>query len=976
MSKAVVGAVEIGAAVGLAAVTGGVGGILALATLQGGGLLSSAALGLAMSGVSMEAGAIADALTQNRGMGITTRQPASFRQIIYGTQRVGGVIVYRSTTGSHFDQYNYVIVLATHEINAIQNLYLDGRRVYWQEGSGGNVTRGGYNFGGSADGNDYIGPDGQHYNFGTLVYCEARFGDQLSGDVISGLTANDPNWTSSANGSPYLGGCAYVYLKVEYDAAMFPQEPEIRFTIDGKNDVYDPRTSARGFTSNWALVVGDVLTDPTWGLGDQVNEQQLIAAANVCDEQIPLAAGLTASAAGEITSIPIEFAGIAVGSVQPSMQITISGDGTGASATPVITQVPNTVPPQYQLSGINVSGGSGYTHATATIQTENWTAPPEIGVPVISAGETSTLSEAQFTCHFHYDTSTSVGDVLQTMMESKCGRLSYVGGEWLIFPPYWQGPSFSLDENALVAEPTWIPNRSVTELVNRVTGTFIAPNYPYNVAGNLYDSNGWYNGTIQDNFPYAFQPTSFPMYACDQLHGYGEGIDVYLTADNGIRHPRELTQACTLSVSEAQRIAKIYLMRNRQQGSGTFPMSLAAWQMQSCDVMQFSMSSQNWVNKYLEISGTRFRCERADDSNGNSVQRLYVECSVQETDRSVYEWSMAEELTMYDVPAAPDAVPYIVPQPTNLTVEDDTSTQTILLDGTTMPRMLVSWTPPSDTYVNNGGKIEVQYQFFTNPAAPQPLAAFGATQMENEQGQPYWMGPWIDAGSVSGDATYMYIEGVNQTQFQNINVQIRAVRSSGAASEWVLVTNRTLLFTQPILPIGAAGGGSGSGPILRFQGGRTLDTLEPAEAGADVTRNHVLTSQVSETGDITLEAGSVPIPGMAWTLTISSLTDQIAIQLSLWFYSLASETSGVVIDVSPAVDGVQYETSAGNTATISVVPASVANYQAGYGTIYLTGITPGQHTLQLYAECNSTGQCTLKGGGYQGESTATCQLVF
>jgi hypothetical protein len=43
----------------------------------------------------MEAGAIASALTSNRGMDITTRQAASARQIIYGMQRVGGDMVYQ-----------------------------------------------------------------------------------------------------------------------------------------------------------------------------------------------------------------------------------------------------------------------------------------------------------------------------------------------------------------------------------------------------------------------------------------------------------------------------------------------------------------------------------------------------------------------------------------------------------------------------------------------------------------------------------------------------------------------------------------------------------------------------------------------------------------------------------------------------------------------------------------------------------------
>ena len=84
---------------------------------------------LAIGGISMEAGAIASALTSNRGMTITTRQAAANRQVIYGQQRVGGVMIYESTTGSSHDQYNMVIVIAGHEIESIQNLYLDGRQL-------------------------------------------------------------------------------------------------------------------------------------------------------------------------------------------------------------------------------------------------------------------------------------------------------------------------------------------------------------------------------------------------------------------------------------------------------------------------------------------------------------------------------------------------------------------------------------------------------------------------------------------------------------------------------------------------------------------------------------------------------------------------------------------------------------------------------------------------------------------------------
>jgi hypothetical protein len=61
---------------------------------------------------------------------------------------VGGSMIYCSTTGSHHDQYNMIIVLAGHECSAIENLYLDGRKVFWNTSSYDNTTRNGINFGG------------------------------------------------------------------------------------------------------------------------------------------------------------------------------------------------------------------------------------------------------------------------------------------------------------------------------------------------------------------------------------------------------------------------------------------------------------------------------------------------------------------------------------------------------------------------------------------------------------------------------------------------------------------------------------------------------------------------------------------------------------------------------------------------------------------------------------------------------------
>jgi hypothetical protein len=877
MGKAVMGAVEIGAVAGLDIAAGLVGGPLGAFIVNS--TTQTLLGGILASGVAMEAGAIADALTQNRGMGITTRQPAAFRQIIYGEQRVGGVIIYQSTTGGKHDQYNFVIVLATHPCEAIVNLYLDGRQVYWaDQGANGSRQNGdGTYFGGNADGNDHIGPNGLHYNFGGLVYCEMRRGEQVSGDVITGLTANDPTWAANANGNPWVGGCTYVYLKVEFDQGMFPTLPEIKFTVKGKNNIADPRTGTSGYSTNAALIVADAITDSSWGLNDNtVNQAQLIAAANICDQQVALAAGGT---------------------------------------------------------------------------------------------------ESQYSCHYHYDTSINPGDAIVALLKSCAGRLARIGGEWYIFPGAWLSTSYTLDESLLIGPVDWTPKRSLPDLFNRVRGTYIAPNYPYNVAGDLYDSNGYYNGETQDNFPFAFQPTNFPEYACDQLHGYGTGVDVYLTEDGGIQLPTELNLDCVLSIAQAQRLAKIHLLRNRQQGTLTLRLSIAAMQMQPCDVVQFTYAPEGFVNKYFEIQS--WTLAQAKDQNHNIYP--YVQVTLQETDPSVYESSTTDVLGPYDVPVIAGGIPYTVDPPTNLSIEDDTSTIMALADGNTMPRLLITWTPPLDTYVNNGGKIEVQYKLATTLGNPAPSVLNPVQQPDGT----YVTGAWIDAGAVSGDSTSMYVDGISTAQYQSITVQVRAVRSSGAASAWAQVTgpllsdNITWILKSPT---------DGGGPRLAYRGGVNLNDLQPAEAGADVTAsnqsattaslaNHSLDNLADGTDryasaetqpDNTANhhavvPGSVPsstivAAGPATGTTIATITVDAAGPLDLFIvqavFACASYTGSSGGTGTPTTS-VKLTVDEGSTNYASAATVFGQGPLPVMGAI--TGLAAGEHTLVLQAFTDSTG---------------------
>lgn len=790
---------------------------------------------LALGGISMEAGAIAEALTSNRGTNITLRQPAAFRQIVYGTQRVGGVLVYVSTTGSKHDQYNAIIVLAGHEIDSIENVYLDGRQVYFLGSGGGWSVRNGVGFGGVADNSDHVGPGGATYNFGGTghsgVYFEARWGDQLPGDVITGLTANDPAWAPDGHGnSPYGGNCAYVYVKIEYNESLFPGGPaqsEIKFTVRGKNDIYDPRTGTKGYTFNSALVVADMITDTAFGLGDinSVNEDQLIAAANVCDEQVTLGIGGT---------------------------------------------------------------------------------------------------ESRFCGHVHYDAGLAPGDAMANMLLSMGGRLSRIGGEWYIWPAYWQGPNFDFDESILTGPPTWNPYRAFRELCNEVNGTFTAPNSPYNVAGNLYDANGWYNGTIANQFPFGFQPTSFPQYAQDVRHGYAnnalleedsgvvgvwDGTTTYELDDavtvSGVIYrslidsntgndpttsttdwvkwnnqlPMEMTLNCVLSVTQAQRLAKIALMRNRMQGSGVFPMHMAAWKMQPLSVYTFTFAPYKWSGKYLEITHTNFFY---DDQDGSKVVRF--EAQAQETAADIYEWDISEEQTIYDVPSNPAGLPFIIDPPTGLTLTSDATTALVGVDGVVTPRILASWTAPNDARIV---QIQVQYELTGS-------------------------GNWIAAPPVDVGTTSTFISGV--LSGSTYDVRVRSLTNKGATSVWTETDGVTVSAPNSL---------------------QTTYTNNPAISLSQPTSTTIAVAATAVT------FGSSTVNYAARTLTIS------APSVPTWYYVTIADPTRAGESGSPTLT----PTASTSTALVGVVGhtymGAVLALPAGSAVSELAGGWPSPQTIQV-----------------------------
>jgi hypothetical protein len=230
---------------------------------------------------------------------------------------------------------------------------------------------------------------------------------------------------------------------------------------------------------------------------------------------------------------------------------------------------------------------------------------------------------------------------------------------------------------------------------------------------------------------------------------------------------KDLSLPAVLSVSQAQRLAKIELLMNRWQGVGTLQMCQAAYQMMPADVMEITLPDLGWNNKVLEVTGVRYIPPQAgQDSEGiPTLSAPYVQVDVRDTDASIYAWSEEEELTIQSTPVLPYSIEYTPAPPTDVVLSSSAATAVRGIDGIVTPRVMVTWDSPLD---NMSKTIGIQYQ----------LA--GASS-------------WIDAPSVPTDTYETLVSGV--TAGQTYNFQVRSLRANGAASAWVGVLGYTVSTT-------------------------------------------------------------------------------------------------------------------------------------------------------------------------------------
>jgi hypothetical protein len=261
-------------------------------------------------------------------------------------------------------------------------------------------------------------------------------------------------------------------------------------------------------------------------------------------------------------------------------------------------------------------------------------------------------------------------DIVERMMSSCVGALTYVDGRYKLHAAAYTAPAIALTTRDLRGPLSIIPRKPKAELFNAVRGTYVDP------------AQFW-------------QPTDYPPVT----------NALYEAQDNGERIYRDVPFPFVTDNLRAQRLAKLILEKARQPITVRFPAKLTALRLEVWDVVNVTVAGPapaldlGWTNKPFRVVSWSM----AEDGG--------VDLVLQEEASGAYAWNYGEATTIDLAPDTSLATPFDAPPAiTGLAAYSGDAELDVRLDGTIVSRVRVAWSAVSNVYVTSGGRIEVQFR--------------------------------------------------------------------------------------------------------------------------------------------------------------------------------------------------------------------------------------------------------------------------
>lgn len=239
-------------------------------------------------------------------------------------------------------------------------------------------------------------------------------------------------------------------------------------------------------------------------------------------------------------------------------------------------------------------------------------------------------SENRYEFHGVMQTNNAPKKILEEMITSCGGNISYVNGKFTIRVAKYYTPAITITDDDVIDTVAVQTKRSKRDNYNAVKGIFSPP-----------DTN--------------YVATDYPAITSSTFE----------TEDGNERRFLDFNLPYTISSPMAQRLAKIALYRNRQQIALQMACNLKAFDVQVGDNIYVTLDRFGFSSKVFQVA--EWVLTLSNDANEGPV--IAVELALRENNSTVYDWDADEAAFTVDNTTLPN--PFSLPTPT-LTLSDDT----------------------------------------------------------------------------------------------------------------------------------------------------------------------------------------------------------------------------------------------------------------------------------------------------------------
>ena len=399
------------------------------------------------------------------GYTINTLGSSQPTAVIYGKVRVGGVIFYQETTSEN-NYLHTLIALAGHEVNEIQEVYLNDEELTLTTSSN--------------DSNGLpIYEVSSPTNYAGKVRIKLHKGeDNQAADAT--LASESTSWGLDHKAS----GIAYIYVRFLFDADAFPNGvPQVTALVEGKKN----RASADyglAYSPLSSRCLADYLVFSNIATMDEIDSTLLIAANTVCDENVKelKSTALTQTLSSSGTTLNVQDGSI------------FDLDNTGANLSriqiddEIITLTVNTVINGNVITNVSRGFGTQPSHAS---------------------GSQVHLVQDRYQCNGTFTTDIAPKEVVSGMLASMGGMLWYSQGKWKMKAASFTNPVLNLDENDLRSPLAIQTRNSRRDGFNKINGTFRGEesnwqttNYPAVTSSTFLGVDNNQESSVELNFPF------------------------------------------------------------------------------------------------------------------------------------------------------------------------------------------------------------------------------------------------------------------------------------------------------------------------------------------------------------------------------------------------------------------------------------------------------------------------------------------